>query len=82
MKTYKVHIDISDIFNDIKQLNIRDYFQPFIVKFIQGKNPDDICHKVLVDIIRQILKKDHSINNRIFCRSIRFKIRFDKIYTS
>jgi hypothetical protein len=82
MKTYKVHIDISNIFHDIKNLNIREYYQPFIVKFMQGKNPDDICHKVLVDIIRQILKKDKSISNRIFCRSIKYKIRFDKLYTS
>lgn len=82
MKTYKVHVDISNIFNDIKRFNLREYYQPFVVKFIQGKNPDDICHKLLIDLIRQILKKDDSISTRIFCRSIKYKIRFDKIYTS
>jgi len=82
MKTHKVHIDISNIFDDIKRFNIREYYQPFIVTFIQAKNPDDACHKILIDLIRKIIKKDNSINTRIFCRSIRYKIRFDKVYIS
>ena len=70
------------MFDDIKQFNIREYYQPFVVTFIQAKNPDDACYKILVDIIRKIIKKDDSINTRIFCRSIRYNIRFDKIYIS
>lgn len=82
MKTYKVHIDISDIFNDIKHFKIREYYQPFMCVFIQAKNPDDACHKVLTDLIKSILKKNNNINTRIFCRLIKYNLRIEKVYSS
>ena len=82
MKTYKVHIDISNIFNDISKFGIREYYQPFMCIFTQAKDPDDACHKTLLDIIGKILKKNDDINTRIFCRLIKYNIRFDKVYSS
>lgn len=82
MKTYKVHIDISNIFNDINKFGIREYYQPFICIFIQAKDPDDACYKILIDLIEKILKKENNINTRIFCRLIKYNIRIDKIQIS
>ena len=79
MKRYKVYIDISDVYQDIRKLNIRNYADPFVIIFIEAHNPDDACHQILVNLCKEIIRKENSIKKRIFCRIIKKYIKFDRI---
>jgi hypothetical protein len=79
MRNYKINIDLTDIFKDLQQYKLKEYPMPYITLFIEADNPDDACHELITRIISDILKRDKSINTRVFCRKIRRIIRFDKI---
>jgi hypothetical protein len=80
MKRFKIHVDISSFFKDISHYKIRKYSEPFLILFINAQNPDDAFHQIIVDIIEAILKQNNNLDTRIFCRSIKHLIRFDKVY--
>lgn len=79
MRNFKISIDLIDVFRELSQFKLREYPIPYLILFIEADNPDDACHELITRIISDILKRDSSINTRIFCRKIRKQIRFDKI---
>ncbi len=79
MRNYKISIDLSDLYLDLADFDLREYNKPFMLKFIEAENPDDACHVVLDRIIHEILLENDSIEARILCRKIRKHMRIDKI---
>ena len=79
MRNYKISIDLSDLYLDITDFDLREYNKPFMLKFIEAENPDDACHAVLDRVIHEILSENNSIAARILCRKIRKYMRIDKI---
>ena len=79
MRNFKINIDLTDIFKDLQQYRLKEYPMPYLTLFIEADNPDDACHELISRIISDVLKRDNSINTRIFCRKLRKIIRFDKI---
>ena len=80
MKTYRVMLDISNVYHRIKHLFLRSYNSPFPTIFINAKDPDEACFEVLNDLINMLMKQNSSIEMRIICIEIRRKSRIDKIY--
>lgn len=80
MKNYRIMLDISSIFNEIKHLHLRSYNSPFPVVFISANDPDDACYLVINQLIKIILDQNASIKYRILCRKIKLLSRIDKIY--
>ena len=79
MRNYKVSLDLSDIFREIKVYKLREFDAPFLIMFIQASDPDEVCSELLHRLMSQLLSKNNSIKTRVLCRKIRQKIRFDKI---
>jgi hypothetical protein len=79
MRNFKVNIDITDLFLDLKQFHLKEYPMPYLTLFIEADDPDDACYTLIQRLIKDILRRDTSISTRIFCRSIKKLIRFDKI---
>lgn len=79
MRNYKVSIDISDLYDQIKLLKIRDFSQPFMTIFINAKNPDDACYIVINSLLVAIINKNSSLSSRILCRMIRRISRINKV---
>ena len=73
-------LDISNIFRDIKHLNLKKYNSPFPTIFISAQNPDDACYLVIHNLIEIIIKQDSSIVMRMVCRKIRRQSKIDKVY--
>lgn len=79
MRNFKVSLDLSNIFRDIKKYKLREFDEPFLIIFIQAEDPDEVCYEIIMRIITQILKIDNSVQARVICKNVRKKIRFDKI---
>jgi|TARA_B100001094_G_C17976825_1_gene693214 hypothetical protein len=79
MRNFKLSIDLSDIYLELHDLDLREYNKPFMLKFIEAENPDDACHNLLERLITEILDEDDAIEVRIFCRKLRKYMRIDRI---
>ena len=79
MPNFKMSIDLSDLQNDLKNFDLREYRLPFCLYFIEADNPDDACSTIMMRLMRSILKEENSIKNRILCRKVRKYFRIDKI---
>lgn len=73
-------LDISNIYVDIKHLNLKKYSSPFPTIFLSAKDPDDACAMVFNELIKIIMDQDPSIKMRIICRRIKRICKVDKIY--
>lgn len=80
MRSYRIMIDISNVFSKIKHLFLKSYNSPFPTIFITSPDPDEACFEVLNNLIKIIMNQNPSIEMRIICREIRKKSRIDKIY--
>jgi hypothetical protein len=79
MKHFKIDIDLTDIYLKLSEYKLRQYTIPFFTYFIEAEDPDDACYESILRMINLILERDDSISTRIFCRTIKKYIRFDKI---
>ena len=79
MRNFKLDIDITDLYLDLKEFHLKEYPIPYLTLFIEADDPDDACYTIIQRLIQDVLRRDTSIITRIFCRSIRKLIRFDKI---
>lgn len=80
MINFRIMLDISNIYKDIRHLKLKEYRSPFPTIFISAKDPDDACFIAINNLIRLILNEDSSIEMRIICKQIKQKIKIDKIY--
>lgn len=80
MINYRIMLDISNIFKDIKHLKLKKYDSPFPTIFVSASNPDDACYLVMLNLIEIILKQDSSAYMRLICKKIRKLSKIDKVY--
>lgn len=81
MRNFKISIDFSDLYLELVDLYMKEYTQPFMLVFVEAEDPDDACFKVLSRIIQIILNNGKTIENRILCRKMKYKLRIEKIYS-
>lgn len=79
MRNFKVTLDLSDCFAQLKQYKLIEFNAPFLTIFIQAQDPDEVCHEIVERIINRILEQDSSLDARIVCREVKKFVRFDKI---
>lgn len=80
MINFRIMLDISNIYPDIRHFKLRKYNSPFPTIFISAKNPDDACSMVINNLIDILMGQDCSIEVRIICRRIKREAKIDKIY--
>lgn len=80
MINFRIMLDISNIYVDIKHLKLKKYNSPFPTIFVSAKDPDDACYKVIQNLINLLMEQDNSIDMRIVCRKIKRESKIDKIY--
>jgi hypothetical protein len=73
-------LDISNVYRNIKHLNLKKYDSPFPTIFISAKDPDDACNLVINQLITIILDQEPTIRMRLICKKIRRECKIDKIY--
>lgn len=79
MINFRIMIDISNIYREVKHLNLKKYSSPFPTIFLTAKDPDDACVLVFDSLIKIIMDQDPSIQMRIICRKIKRTCKIDKI---
>lgn len=80
MINFRIMLDISNVYPDIRHLKLNKYNSPFPTIFISAEDPDDACVIAINNLVHMLLKQDSSINMRIICRRIRRECKIDKIY--
>lgn len=80
MINFRIMLDISNIYNEIKHLNLKKYNSPFPTLFVTAKDPDDACYKVISELIRLLILQDKSDNMKAICHKIKKLCKIDKIY--
>lgn len=73
-------LDISNIYRDIKHLNLKKYDSPFPTIFISAKDPDDACYICFIELIKIIMDQEPTIKMRIVCKNLKRLCKIDKIY--
>lgn len=80
MINFRIMLDISSIYNDIKHLKLKSYSSPFPTVFVTADDPDDACLLCINQLIKIIIDQDPSIKMRILCKKLKQKCKIDKIY--
>lgn len=80
MINFRIMLDISNIFNEIKHLKLKSYSTPFPTVFVSASDPDDACSICFNQLIKLIMDQDSSIKMRILCKKIKILCKIDKIY--
>ena len=80
MQNYKLEIDLLDVINELRPLDLIGYRTPFLTVFVEADNPDDACHAFLVMIKSAIITRDDSMDMRLLCRRLDDLVRIDRIY--
>ncbi|NDD83987.1 hypothetical protein EBZ38_06880 [bacterium] len=79
MRNFRLSVDLSDLYLELKRFVLREYSLPFSLIFIEAEDPDDACNTILIKLIKLLMDQDPSINTRILCRKIKRHMRIDKI---
>lgn len=79
MINFRIMLDISNIYKEIKHLNLKKYNSPFPTIFLTATDPDDACLLVFNLLIKTIIDQDPSIKMRIICRKLRKICKIDKL---
>ena len=72
-------LDISNIYAEIRHLNLKKYNSPFPTIFLTAKDPDDACALAFDLLIKIIMDQDPSIKMRIVCRKLKRVCKIDKL---
>lgn len=80
MINFRIMLDLSSVYRDIKHLKLKKYDSPFPTVFISAHDPDDACYLAISQLLKIILDQDSSIMMRIVCRRIKKHVKIDKIY--
>ncbi|NBP00563.1 MAG: hypothetical protein EBU90_10645 [Proteobacteria bacterium] len=79
MRNFKVYLDLTDIYPQIKKFFLREYVVQYPLIFIEADDPDDACYMVIYRLIKLIMDQDPSIETRILCKQIKRLVRIDKV---
>lgn len=80
MINFRVMLDISSIYKEIRHLKLKTYNSPFPMVFVSAQDPDDACHMCISELIKIIMDQDASIKMRIICKKLRRVAKIDKVY--
>lgn len=80
MINFRITLDISNIYGEIKHLNLKKYNSPFPTVFITATDPDDACAVVFNTLIKIIMDQDPSIKMRIICKKLKRICKIDKMH--
>jgi len=79
MRNFRLSLDLSDVYLELQEFDLREYTKPFMFKFVEAKDPDDACSIAIKFIIQEIMAQDSSLKARILCKKIRSLVRIDKV---
>lgn len=79
MINFRIMLDISNVYKEIKHLNLKKYNSPFPTIFLTATDPDDACVLVFDLLIKIIIDQDPSIKMRIICRKLKQLSKIDKL---
>ena len=79
MRNFKVSIDLSDVYLELAQIDIREYTKPFMLVFVEADNPDEACIIVARRILKAIMQQGDTVDNRVLCRKTKRTMRIEKI---
>tara|TARA_R100001163_G_scaffold64503_1_gene58904 strand:- start:589 stop:837 length:249 start_codon:yes stop_codon:yes gene_type:complete len=81
MKIYKVYLDMTLVISSLKKYRIYEYNAEFPIVFVEAKNPDGACYKVIFRLITMLLRQDGSEEGVDLCRRIPEDIRVIKVHS-
>jgi hypothetical protein len=79
MRNFRLSIDLSDLYIELKSFSLREYSLPFSLIFVEANDPDDACYTVLIKLMKLLMDQDPSLKTRILCKKIKKHMRIDKI---
>tara|TARA_B100000085_G_scaffold283901_1_gene315635 strand:- start:2812 stop:3060 length:249 start_codon:yes stop_codon:yes gene_type:complete len=79
MQSFRVTLDLADLQKDLEFFKLGKFKLPFCMVFVEAKNPDDACRKVVIELINKIMNQDCSTGSRVLCQKIKRLIRIDRI---
>jgi hypothetical protein len=79
MRNFRLSIDLSDLYIELRKFVLREYSLPFSLIFIEANDPDDACYMVLIKLMKLLMDQDPSLETRILCKKIKKHMRIDKI---
>jgi hypothetical protein len=79
MRNFKIYIDLSDIYLEVKLLDIKEMRDPFDIVFLESDNPDAACYEVVQRYVKAVMSNSKTIEDRILCEKIKKYLRIDKI---
>lgn len=80
MKIYVLHVDMLGVLGRLKKFKLYEfnYAEPII--FVEAKNPDDACYKMVCKYSEILLKQDESIQTALLIRDTLLDLRVTKVY--
>lgn len=79
MRNFRLSIDLSDFYIELRKFVLREYSLPFSLIFIEANDPDDACYMITIKLIKLLMDQNPSVQTRILCKKIKRHIRIDKI---
>lgn len=79
MQNFKIYTNLSDIYLEVKVLDVKELREPFDIIFLESDNPDDACHEVVQRYIKAVMSNSQTIEDRIICEKIKKFLRIDRI---
>ncbi len=79
MPNYRISLDLSDLYTELSDYDLREYRLPFSLYILEADSPDDACYEILKRIQNSLMKQAQGVDTRVLCRKVRKLMRIDKI---
>lgn len=79
MRNFKIHIDLLDLQEFTRDLDLTEFNECFMIYFVEADNPDDAIHTLMYRIKFMIMDADESMRSRITCKLIKYLMRVERI---
>jgi len=78
MMIYKVAMCLQIALPRLKRFDLKEYAATRPIIFVEAKDPDDACHKVVKTLVSLILSQDDSLEVKHMCKDIVNDVRIIK----
>ena len=79
MRNFRLTVDLSNFYVELKKFTLREYSIPFALIFVEAADPDEACYLILAKLCKLLIDQDPSIETRLLCRRIKRELRIEKI---
>tara|TARA_B100000073_G_C23728225_1_gene569927 strand:- start:98 stop:346 length:249 start_codon:yes stop_codon:yes gene_type:complete len=79
MPNYRIMYDLSDLYLELCEYDLREYRLPFSLYILEAENPDEAIDLLIERIIRVLLHQSNDLETRILCRKVKKQIRIDRV---